>query len=107
MTAARNIEGTANVAIAGVEAIGAFSNLTEPHVTSNIAGGVIKTMGSVAEAVGPFLPFVAVVSALVKEIVDVYETVQYNKRTCGILVNRVEAAEVAIKALMRQTEDNL
>ncbi|CAB4412864.1 unnamed protein product [Rhizophagus irregularis] len=35
------------------------------------------------------------------------ETVQYNKKTCGALVNRVEAAEFSIKALMRQKEENL
>jgi len=38
--------------------------------------------------------------------VDIYETAQYNKRTCGIFINRAKASEVAIKALMKQTKDN-
>ncbi len=69
--------------------------------------GVVKTMGNITDAVGPFKPFVSIVSTLVKEMEYVYETAQYNKRTCGVLFNRVEAADVACKALMRQWEDNL
>ena len=65
-----------------------------------------KTIGNVTEAVAPFLPFVAAVTALTKEIVEAYENVQYNKKTCSALVNRVEAADTSIKALIRQKEDN-
>ncbi|GBB84101.1 hypothetical protein RclHR1_10730004 [Rhizophagus clarus] len=66
-----------------------------------------KLVGNVADAVTPFLPLAQLVAALTKEIVDAYDNVQYNKKTCGSLVNRVEAAETAIKALMRQKEQNL
>src|SRR3954453_6893728 len=69
--------------------------------------GFVNTMKNVNDVVAPFLPFVAIITTLTKEIVEAYENVQYNKKTCGALVNRVEAAETAIKALMRQKEENL
>ena len=53
-----------------------------------------------------FLALVEVVATLAKEIVEAYENVQDNKKTCGALVNRVAAAEFAIQALMRQKEEN-
>ncbi|GBB93292.1 hypothetical protein RclHR1_21450001 [Rhizophagus clarus] len=68
---------------------------------------IIKTIENINEAVGPYVPLVTIITILTKEIALAYESVQYNKRICGILVNRVEAAEVAIKGLMRQKEDNL
>ncbi|RIA89121.1 kinase-like domain-containing protein, partial [Glomus cerebriforme] len=64
-------------------------------------------LGNVNEAVEPFLPIIATITALTKDIAKVYENVQYNKNTCGVLVNRVEAAEAAIKGLMRQREENI
>src|SRR3954452_13564204 len=67
----------------------------------------VKTMESINEAVGPFLPLVAIITALTKEISDAYENVQYNKKTCGILINRIEAAEASIKGLMRLKEENI
>ncbi|CAB5209095.1 unnamed protein product [Rhizophagus irregularis] len=74
---------------------------------SNIPNGTTQAIVTVAEAVAPFLPLAALVATLTKEIVEAYENVQYNKKTCSALVNRVEAAETSIKALMRQKEENL
>jgi hypothetical protein len=71
------------------------------------ASASLKAAGNVAEAVAPFVPLVALVTTITREIVDAYDNVQYNKKTCGALVNRVEAAEFAIKALMRQKEENI
>ncbi|CAB4480735.1 uncharacterized protein OCT59_014263 [Rhizophagus irregularis] len=67
----------------------------------------VNSMKNVNDVVGPFLPFVTLITSLTKEIADAYENVQYNKKTCGTLVNRVEAAEAAIKGLMRQKEENI
>ncbi|CAI2174141.1 15771_t:CDS:2 [Funneliformis geosporum] len=108
MKMSKAIEEASGAAASTVEVmqdIGKFA--LERRVTGEFAKGSIKVMGNVADAVGTYLPVVLIVSSLVKEIVELYENVQYNKRTCGILVNRVEAAETAIKALMRQSEDNL
>ncbi|CAG8503497.1 7941_t:CDS:2, partial [Funneliformis caledonium] len=64
-------------------------------------------MDCVNEVVAPFIPLVTTIITLTKEIANAYEDVQYNKKTCGILVNRVEAAEAAIKGLMREREENI
>src|SRR5947208_882605 len=58
----------------------------------------------VNDAVTRFLPLVESITTLTKEIVDEYENVQCNKKTCGVLVNRVEAAEAAVKRLIRLKE---
>jgi serine/threonine protein kinase len=73
----------------------------------NGVNGTSVFMGNVNDAVGPYIPFVAIIATLTREIVKAYENVQYNKSTCGVLVNRVEAAEAAIKALIRQKEENI
>ncbi|CAI2191348.1 20312_t:CDS:2, partial [Funneliformis geosporum] len=59
------------------------------------------------EIVAPFIPLVTTITTVTKDIADAYENVQYNKKTCGALVTRVEAVEVTIRGLIRQRDDNL
>ncbi|GET02857.1 kinase-like domain-containing protein [Rhizophagus clarus] len=66
-----------------------------------------RVMERVNDTVGPFIPCISVISALTKEIADAYENAQYNKKTCGVLVNRIEAAEAALKGLVREKEENI
>ncbi|CAI2179866.1 5180_t:CDS:2 [Funneliformis geosporum] len=83
-------------------------NSNNEYKISGVGGNyAAKTMTCVNEAVAPFLPLVTVITTLTKEIADAYENVQYNKKTCGALVTRVEAVEVAIKGLIRQKEENI
>src|SRR5947208_6723494 len=79
------------------------ANGTNNVLTSNF----IKTMENVNDAITPFIPFFTLISGLTAEIVRAYENVQYNKKTCGVLVNRVEAAETAVKGLIRLKEENI
>jgi tRNA A-37 threonylcarbamoyl transferase component Bud32 len=66
-----------------------------------------KVMEHVNDAIGSFIPCISIISALTKEIAEAYENAQYNKKTCGVLVNRIEVAEVAIKGLIREKEENI
>ncbi|CAG8593609.1 6093_t:CDS:2 [Funneliformis caledonium] len=85
-----------------------MSNVNNEYKINSVGGTyAAKTMKCVNEAVAPFLPLVIVITTLTKEIADAYENVQYNKKTCGALVTRVEAVEVAIKGLIRQKEENI
>ncbi|EXX64538.1 uncharacterized protein OCT59_015882 [Rhizophagus irregularis] len=59
------------------------------------------------EAIAPFISLVRLVFTLTKEIIEAYENVQCIKRTCGTLVNRVKAAGITIKVLMREKEKYL
>ncbi|RIA93666.1 kinase-like domain-containing protein [Glomus cerebriforme] len=107
MAATRSLERAGEFTVAAAQVVSATSEIAKNHLSSSSAQTMFKTVGSVTEAVTPFLPLVGIVAILTKEIVEAYENVQYNKKTCGALVNRVEAAEGAIKALMRQKEENL
>ncbi|PKC14315.1 kinase-like protein [Rhizophagus irregularis] len=82
-----------------------FSRLN--GVNGNSISSASEFMGNVNEAVGPFIPFIAIIATLTREIVKAYENVQYNKSTCRVLVERVVAAEDAIKILMKQKEENI
>ncbi|CAB5209089.1 unnamed protein product [Rhizophagus irregularis] len=91
----------------GGAAAGMVDTLKNNLPSGSTTQAFFKTAGDIAEAVTPFLPLVGLVGTLTKEIVEAYDNVQYNKKTCSALVNRVEAAEFSIKALMRQKEENL
>jgi hypothetical protein len=92
--------------VAGSAAL-ATIEIGKSSATAEGAAVFFKAMGNITQAVGPYLPLVAAIGILTKEIVEAYENVQYNKKTCAALVNRVEAAESAIKRLMRQKDENL
>ncbi|CAG8552419.1 12204_t:CDS:2, partial [Funneliformis mosseae] len=66
-----------------------------------------RMMKCINDIIAPFMPLVTTITKLTKDIADAYENVQYNKKTCGALVTRVEAVEVTIRGLIRQREDNL
>ncbi|POG63239.1 uncharacterized protein OCT59_014261 [Rhizophagus irregularis] len=73
-------------------------------------GKFIETSSKVMEQVnviGSFIPLISLISELTKEIVETYENAQYNKKTCEVLVNRIEAAEVTLKILIREKDENL
>ncbi|CAB5375658.1 unnamed protein product [Rhizophagus irregularis] len=55
-----------------------------------------------AEAVGPYLPLITAVASFTQQIVKAYESAQYNKKSCAALIERVQAAEVAVQALNRR-----
>ncbi|CAG8626734.1 3484_t:CDS:2, partial [Acaulospora morrowiae] len=65
--------------------------------------GVIAVVG---QASRHFDPLITNITELFKSILEVYENIQYNKRICDCLVDRIESAEVAIKSLKRHKEEN-
>ena len=46
------------------------------------------------------------VAGLTQQIVKAYESAQYNKKSCAALIQRVQAAEVAVQALNRRKQEN-
>ncbi|CAG8545775.1 10879_t:CDS:2 [Diversispora eburnea] len=64
------------------------------------------TLGVVGEVVKPFVPLIDAVTLVIEEIIKVYETVQYNKKICNSLMDRVDAAGTAIKTLKRRQTEN-
>ncbi|RHZ74614.1 hypothetical protein Glove_220g57 [Diversispora epigaea] len=74
--------------------------------TSVISPDATKIEGTVGEAVKPFVPLIGAVILTIEEIIKVYETVQYNKKICDSLMDRVNAAEASIKTLKRRQTEN-
>ncbi|RHZ75869.1 hypothetical protein Glove_209g135 [Diversispora epigaea] len=71
----------------------------------NIAKSILGAFGEAAVAI-PFVPLIGAVTLVISEIIKVYETVQYNKKICYSLMNRVNAALTAIKTLKRRKTEN-
>ncbi|CAG8574921.1 8807_t:CDS:2 [Ambispora gerdemannii] len=67
---------------------------------------VVEGIGVAGEAVMPFIPLLAAVTLVIDEIVKTYEAAQYNKKICNALMDRVEAAQLAVKALQRRQKEN-
>ncbi|CAG8549604.1 13144_t:CDS:2, partial [Gigaspora rosea] len=49
--------------------------------------------------INKFLPLFGEIITIMQEIVDMYNTAETNKRICGVLLDRVQAAEAAVKNL--------
>ncbi|RIB05818.1 kinase-like domain-containing protein [Gigaspora rosea] len=66
----------------------------------------LTTAIDATEAIKSFLPMIATISDLVKEIMEIYEKAQFNKKICNSLLDRAKSAEVAMNTLQRRTQDN-
>ncbi|KAF0502412.1 kinase-like protein [Gigaspora margarita] len=60
----------------------------------------------IEETIKPFLPMIAKILGLVKEIIEIYEKAQFNKKICNSLLDRAESAEVAMNTLQRRKQRN-
>ncbi|CAG8467538.1 346_t:CDS:2 [Gigaspora margarita] len=64
----------------------------------------INVAVSVADAVKSFLPIVGAITDIANSVIQAYEKAQANKKTCAILVRRVNAAKFSIEELVLQKE---
>ncbi|CAG8703353.1 2641_t:CDS:1, partial [Racocetra fulgida] len=53
---------------------------------SKLGGCATKVMG-IGETIKPFIPIIATISGLIKEIIDIYEKAQFNKKICNSLLD--------------------
>ncbi|CAG8460193.1 1793_t:CDS:2 [Diversispora eburnea] len=68
---------------------------------------ISQTTLNVVSAIGePFVPLIGAVTIVISEIIKVYETVQYNKKICNSLMDRVNNAEAAVKTFERRQTEN-
>ncbi|RHZ75819.1 hypothetical protein Glove_209g128 [Diversispora epigaea] len=66
----------------------------------------VKISMTIGEVVKPFVPLIESVTIVISEIIAVYETVQYNKKICNSLMDRVTAADASINTLKRRQTEN-
>ncbi|CAB4398666.1 unnamed protein product [Rhizophagus irregularis] len=74
--------------------------------TSGTAKQVLGVVGSVGDAIKPFVPLIATVTIVITECIKIYEDAQYNKKICNSLMDRVETADWAIRTLKRRKQEN-
>ncbi|CAG8661217.1 995_t:CDS:2 [Acaulospora morrowiae] len=87
-------------------AIDITSSMSSAASGIEITKQFLGAASAVGEAVKPFLPLISAVTLVISEIVDIYETAQYNKKICNSLMDRVTAAEAAVKTLQRRKSEN-
>ncbi|RHZ77108.1 hypothetical protein Glove_185g43 [Diversispora epigaea] len=76
------------------------SNTLETSAIKSMSD-LIKVADTIGEVTKPFVPLIESVNIMFSEIF-ITENVQYNKKICNSLMDRVDAAETAIKALKRR-----
>ncbi|EXX69763.1 uncharacterized protein OCT59_028463 [Rhizophagus irregularis] len=60
----------------------------------------------IGEAISPYLPLITVATGLISEIIDIYETAEYNRKICDVLVERMILANNAINTLQSRKQKN-
>src|ERR1043166_5137265 len=65
-----------------------------------------KIVVAAGGAIGRFMPLIEKAMLLICEIIDIYETAEYNQNICETLVGRVKLAENAIDTLKRRRQKN-
>ncbi|GBB92361.1 hypothetical protein RclHR1_00020064 [Rhizophagus clarus] len=74
--------------------------------TTGTAKKALGVVGSVGDAIKPFVPLIAAVTITISECIKIYEDAQYNKKICNSLMDRVETADLAIRTLKRRKQEN-
>ncbi|CAG8526383.1 14605_t:CDS:2, partial [Dentiscutata erythropus] len=97
------VESTPTVISNAIEVTEGLTNLAS---STDVAKNALSAVGAVGEAVKPFVPLISAVTLLISEIIVIYENAQYNKRICNSLMDRVGAAEQAVKSLQRRKAEN-
>ncbi|CAI2184065.1 16829_t:CDS:2 [Funneliformis geosporum] len=58
------------------------------------------------DAITPFIPLIGAAATIITEIIDVYQTAQYNKKICNSILDRARLAEIAIDNIVRRRKEN-
>ncbi|CAG8666644.1 14004_t:CDS:2 [Cetraspora pellucida] len=83
----------------------AITGLTQSTIT--IVSDTVASLGSTIELpFTKFFPLIGDVASIFRELVDIYQTAEHNKRICGVLLDRVGAAEAAVRNLDIRRDDN-
>src|SRR3954452_18009781 len=76
--------------------------------TPKLASAVLEAAATVNVAV-PFTMFLSLIGEITKiynDIVELYQKAEHNKRICGVMLDRVQIAETAVRNLKNRREDN-
>ncbi|PKY46742.1 hypothetical protein RhiirA4_444481 [Rhizophagus irregularis] len=76
--------------------------------SSNLAFAkeALQITAQAGEAITPFIPLIGLAATAIVEIINIYQTSQYNKRICNSLLDRARLSEIAIDQLIRRRKEN-
>ncbi|KAF0449643.1 kinase-like protein [Gigaspora margarita] len=81
-----------------------MSGQLDPNATFSEAA--FATFKTAAEILGAYTPIISSVATLVKEIDQIFENSECNKKICLLMVERVQTTEFAMKKMMRRKDEN-
>ncbi|CAI2170898.1 873_t:CDS:10, partial [Funneliformis geosporum] len=73
---------------------------------SYITGG-IDVISSAMVPFASFLPLITEVTQVFNEIIKIYQSAEHNKKICGILLDRVQIADTAVRNLKNRRDENV
>ncbi|GBC03860.1 hypothetical protein RclHR1_05370005 [Rhizophagus clarus] len=73
---------------------------------SSFALEITDTVTNVIVPFSKFIPLVTEVANILDQIVELYHSAEHNKRICGALIDRVSAAEAAVRNLKIRRDQN-
>ncbi|CAG8620309.1 3069_t:CDS:2, partial [Diversispora eburnea] len=73
---------------------------------ASISESAKNSLGVVGDAVQPYLPLFSTVTIIISEINNIYADVNFNKKICNSLMDRVNIAELSIRNLQRRKKEN-
>ncbi|CAB5189772.1 unnamed protein product [Rhizophagus irregularis] len=72
-----------------------------------ISNQLIGNIAVIGESSKHFDVLISDILDLIKNILELYETIQFNKKICDCLIDRIESTEMSIKSLKRHKEENV
>src|SRR6266496_6813432 len=100
MTVTDAIEGTIEVA----KGLKGLNDIKSSNLA--FAKEALQVSVQVGEAITPFIPLIGLAASAIVEIINIYQTAQYNKRICNSLLDRARLSEIAIDQLVRRRNEN-
>ncbi|CAJ0625966.1 3292_t:CDS:2 [Entrophospora sp. SA101] len=74
--------------------------------TNSRTPDILKGIGDVSEAFSPYINLINLVAVITEETLKILENIEYNKKTCKNLIDRIQAVEFSVKILVRRREEN-
>ncbi|CAB4412846.1 unnamed protein product [Rhizophagus irregularis] len=101
-----NVSSLIDVSIGRISSQSIIPNIVRVDDKAYSTKIALETMINLGKSVVPFLPLITAATSLIKQTVEAYEYAQYNKKSCAVLVQRVQAAEVALNHCNQGSEKN-
>ncbi|CAG8589743.1 17986_t:CDS:2 [Acaulospora morrowiae] len=77
----------------------------DEHQNINLTAAAARQAYDAVSSFAPFVPYVESIFGVITEIINIYDNVEYNKKTCRVLVDRVETVKIVIRKLIRRKDE--